>query len=112
MSSDLREDAITMPEVMKRNGYETAAFVGSVEGSENGSEDLRPKYNLDQGFQTYKADGRYFESSFPEAKGWIDEKVSGKPLFVFIPGYDVHDPYGKPTTAGERKRFTGDYSGC
>lgn len=83
---------ITLPEVLKENGYKTAAFVGSTQ---DGGGDLQPFYGFSRGFDVYNMSGLYYNSTVPSAIDWLEENKDNR-FFLFLHGYDVHDPYHKP----------------
>jgi len=94
-------ELVTMAEVFKAKGYDTAAFVAAYV--------LDSKWGLNQGFDTYfdKFDLSRFEKIslgevqrpgnevIDEALGWIDMKKDGK-FFAWIHLYDPHTPYAPP----------------
>lgn len=86
----------TLPEIMKKNGYRTAAFVGGGDMSE--------VFGYGQGFDMYddhaENDGFPWRTSsfirtFSSALSWLKDR-GDKPFFLFVHGYDVHDPYRSP----------------
>src|SRR5215469_7696161 len=100
----LKPDHLTLAELQKKQGYQTAAFIGSVILD---SKRLAP--GLDRGFDFY--------DNFPEkpqvklrwgqierramdvvqrAENWLDEHQA-EPRFVWIHMYDPHDPYEPPS---------------
>ena len=87
ISKGLGSSALTMAEVFKAQGYKTAAFVGELH--------LEPKYGFDQGFDVYNSKGFSFNDSMPSAVKWLKENKN-KNFFLFLQGYDAHDPYEAP----------------
>ena len=93
----------TWAELLKQNGYQTAAFIGAVILD---SRTLAP--GLDRGFDYYDN----FPSDSPESKHWGRVERRGedvvhraeawmdghpmKPRFVWVHLYDPHDPYEPP----------------
>ncbi len=93
----------TWAELLKQNGYQTAAFIGAVILD---SRTLAP--GLDRGFDYYDN----FPSDFDESKHWGRVERRGedvvhraeawmdghpaKPRFVWVHLYDPHDPYEPP----------------
>jgi arylsulfatase A-like enzyme len=84
--------ALTLPEVLKLYGYDTAAFTsgGHVIGA----------FGFDQGFDTFETSpglgfGSFFDT-VPMALSWIDTRTSITPWFVFLHSYDAHAPYARP----------------
>ena len=100
--SPLSEKATTIAEALKKNGYRTAAVVGSVI--------LDRSYGLDQGFDAY--DDRIairpaetmalaeLQRSAAEvtvaANTWLKTSGSGTPWFLWAHYYDPHLPYSAP----------------
>jgi choline-sulfatase len=93
----------TLAEVVKAQGYRTAAFVGSYV--------LSAKFGLNQGFDFYDDDfgkptraggivnlnqlERPAAEVIRRAVQWIENK-SSSPFFTWIHLYDPHDPYAPP----------------
>ncbi|HSR69145.1 MAG TPA: sulfatase-like hydrolase/transferase [Acidobacteriota bacterium] len=100
----LSEDIPTLAEVLKKRGYETAAFLASAV--------LDRRYGLDRGFDHYgdqfglqarysgKTAERTAESVMDEALQWMDSRRG--PVFVWIHLYDPHAPYQAPGPFGRR----------
>lgn len=102
-------DELTMlPEVLKENGWNTAAFVGAFV--------LDSQFNLDQGFDVYddqldrnwaktEIDARAADAfGFPERKAnlvtraaldWLEGEPS-EPFFVWLHYFDPHEPKNPP----------------
>ncbi|HKT70156.1 MAG TPA: sulfatase-like hydrolase/transferase [Terriglobales bacterium] len=94
-----------LPEILRRHGYRTAAFVGS--------QVLDPKSasapGFDRGFDTYNApfharrpgEDRYHSIErrgmevVAQALGWLNGHPRG-PFFLWLHFYDPHDPYDPP----------------
>jgi arylsulfatase A-like enzyme len=84
----------TIAEVLKKNGYATAAFTGGFRVSK--------KYGFDHGFDIYKEEynskskdsgqGVRLENLEKDLFSWLD-KHSNKKFFLFIHSYDTHMPY-------------------
>jgi membrane-anchored protein YejM (alkaline phosphatase superfamily) len=88
----------TIADVLKRNGYTTAAFVGNAV--------LRPNRNLDSGFDVYNAylpsteiNRRLPERNAPQltraALHWL-ETHNGERFFLWLHYQDPHAPYTPP----------------
>jgi len=76
---------ITLTEVLKNNGYETIAYAskfGFVKG----------KFGFNRGFKEYTDINNLLRNNIQSAIEWLDNKRNG-PFFLFLYGYDVHDPY-------------------
>ena len=94
-------ELVTMAEIFKAKGYDTAAFVAAYV--------LDSRWGLNQGFDRYfdKFDLSRFErislgevqrpanEVIDEALSWLDEKKDGK-FFAWIHLYDPHTPYAPP----------------
>ena len=96
----LPDSALTLAEVLKNNGYQTAAFIGAFP--------LASVFNINQGFDTYDEhfnvkpqQNEYFfaerraEDVINSAKKWLQNPQS-KPWFVWIHLFDPHQPYQPP----------------
>lgn len=101
----LAADLPDVPELLRKNGYHTAAFLGSLA--------LDPKGGapgFDRGFDVYDANfrpedfeakGRYQsverrgEEVIAHALQWLDKRPQG-PFFLWVHLYDPHDPYDPP----------------
>ncbi|HKW27437.1 MAG TPA: sulfatase-like hydrolase/transferase [Terriglobales bacterium] len=105
LGSPLEKDLPYLPEILRRHGYRTAAFVGS--------QVLDPKTasapGFDRGFDTYDApfharrpgDDRYHSIErrgmevVEHALTWLNQHPHG-PFFLWLHFYDPHDPYDPP----------------
>ncbi len=97
----LPQDQTTLAEVLKKEGYSTAAVVGAYV--------LDSKFGLDQGFDHYydNFDLSRYENISPgyiqrtgdevvqESIRWLSS-VRPKPFFLWVHLYDPHDPYTPP----------------
>ncbi|MBZ5688261.1 MAG: sulfatase [Acidobacteriia bacterium] len=93
-----------LPEILHRNGYKTAAFVGALVLDPT---KLAPGF--DQGFDVYDAGfhrrrrgednyhslERRGEEVLSRASAWLSKHSAG-PFFLWIHLYDPHDPYTPP----------------
>lgn len=99
----------TMPEVLQRQGWNTAAFVGSSV--------LKKQFGFSRGFAVYddempKADPRKIVGDYAERRA--DEVVnkaiawlalqSAKPFFLWVHVFDPHSPYNPPPPYREKYR--------
>jgi arylsulfatase A-like enzyme/Flp pilus assembly protein TadD len=94
----VREELTTLAEVMKNNGYATAAFVGAYP--------LDSRFGLNQGFDVYddeyeRSHDRKISSAerradevVGRAVDWLNKQIS--PWFLWVHCYDPHDPYDPP----------------
>ncbi len=106
---------VTAAELLKKQGYQTAAFIGAVILDSNS---LAP--GLDRGFDYYdnfpKSDSKDAEGKNTErwgrverrgmevvehAEAWFDKHRAG-PHFVWVHLYDPHDPYEPPQPFAEK----------
>jgi len=101
----LSDDALTLAEILKAQGYSTGAFIGSII--------LDSRHGLDQGFDTYDDDVTHYSSEMKKRtivtrraeqvleRGfhWIDEQDS--PFFSWLHFYDPHAPYDPPSPFSE-----------
>lgn len=105
---ELGENALTLAEILRRNGYQTAAFVGSSYEREQGH--YRRKFGLDQGFSKYKVPDMHLENTSRRSLKWLETKEENKPYFLFLQGYDVHG-YGTHQPENTfRENITGYFS--
>ena len=97
----LSEKHETLAEILKNNGYATAAFVGAFV--------LDRRFGLAQGFEVYDdrmgADVRLLENVEAERdagavasafSAWLGQKTSDQPFFAWLHFYDPHSPYNPP----------------
>ena len=101
------DELTTLPEILKGEGYQTAAFVSALV--------LEKKYNLDQGFDLYD-DGPLHPVERPATEvnekifDWLDTgRDPEKPVFLWAHYYDAHSPYEPP--APWDKKYDPDYEG-
>ena len=91
----------TLAEVLKKEGYQTAAFISAFV--------LDARYGLDQGFGRYddmvdtqvgSAYGSLSERSADKttdaAIRWLDNRDSANPFFLWVHYFDAHFPYEPP----------------
>lgn len=93
---ELTPDAVTLAEVMKKNGYTTVGFTGDA-----GARGIQGN-NI--GFDEYidtPAGFNGFDLSVPLAVDWITQNKDKK-FFMFLHGYDSHGQYNP-------KEFTGQF---
>jgi arylsulfatase A-like enzyme len=99
--------SITLASILRADGYQTAAFIGSMI--------LDRRYGLDQGFDFYDSPFETAPGSIANqysarvrrdaslvtraARQWIDRNKS-EPFFAFLHFYDLHTPYTLPQVAG------------
>jgi arylsulfatase A-like enzyme len=90
LQSTLSEDLVTLAEVMKEGGYQTAGFVGA--------RFLRSQYGFAQGFDHYDtsfSDNTVLGAVVNDAMSeWLAQsRDPSKPLFLYLHYMDVHGPY-------------------
>jgi arylsulfatase A-like enzyme/Tfp pilus assembly protein PilF len=100
-----------LPDLLRAQGYRTAAFVGALILDPRGG--LAPGF--DRGFETYDAgfkvkrgkEDRYAtmerrgEEVVSRALAWLGQRPPG-PFFLWVHLYDAHDPYEAPEPFGSR----------
>ncbi len=85
--TELDEAEQTLAEILKANGYRTAAFTDGGETAKI--------FNLDQGFDIYDDQGGGIERINARAVKWLAANAGHK-LFLFVHCYDTHAPYEPP----------------
>ena len=104
----LSPDIVTLSDVLKKNGYETAIFSGGF--------DYSPRYGVITRFdKVVTAPENKFNvfgygtlnSTVPTAIKWLIENKDEK-FFLFVQGFDAHCPFNPPN---EFDKFTSDYNG-
>lgn len=102
IATRLADEALTLAEVLKSQGYETAGFIGSLV--------LESGTGIEQGFDIYDdvfvRENRIVEdrSGIQKDAGtvkrsflrWLDQRKTSSPFFSFIHFYDPHTPYDPP----------------
>ncbi len=79
------EEATTLAEVLRQEGYQTAAFTGGGQ--------LDPIFGLTQGFDVYDdQSGRDFATTVADSIEWLEAEPRSK-FFLFLHTYEVHAPY-------------------
>jgi len=101
----LARDLPYAPDIFRRHGYKTAAFVGSIILDPG----ARFALGFDRGFDTYDAafhrrragEDRYrtierrADEVVAHAVAWLNKHPKG-PFFLWVHLYDAHDPYDPP----------------
>ena len=94
-------EAQTLAEVLKAQGYETAAFVSAFV--------LDSSFGLDQGFDVYDdevAGEAEIAGTIAERRGelvtrsfvsWVEKRSSDRPFFAWLHFFDPHLPYAPPS---------------
>jgi choline-sulfatase len=103
----LRSSSTTLATILQRQGWDTAAFIGSAV--------LKKLFGLNQGFAVYDdqmprpGKGHEFDEDAERRAGetidhalrWLDAQ-SGKPFFLWVHIYDPHAPYQPPAPYREK----------
>jgi arylsulfatase A-like enzyme/cytochrome c-type biogenesis protein CcmH/NrfG len=86
---------VTLAQLFRANGYDTAAFTGDagVEG----------RFGFAKGFDVYFDSITFggFGTTFPQSLHWLRTR-GDRPFFLFVHGYDAHGQF--PAEAGEARR--------
>lgn len=97
----------TLAELLQRNGYRTAAFVGNPW--------LSREFGFAQGFETYRDDLADWdvpgEVVSREGLAWLETAPREQPFFLYLHYMDPHRPYGRLTreeVERERERLAAD----
>ena len=94
---------LTLAEVLKNHGYETAAFVSGYT--------LKSDANLAQGFDVYNDDldggERKAESVNADALQWLEQRKDSR-FFLFLHYFDPHGRYEAPSPYSEMFPCTND----
>ncbi len=108
VSPSLDESVPTLPAILSRSGFRTAAFVSSVV--------LSSQSGLARGFDTYsdrfemgEDDARFLntiqkrgDQPTAEAVSWLEGHAGKERLFLWLHLYDPHDPYQPPEPYASR----------
>ena len=84
--NSLDPDIRTLPEILRDEGYRTAAFTGGL--------DYHRHFSTMRGFQTTDSNPNFtgLETSLSQARDWMRGNDKKK-FFLFIHGYDAHCPF-------------------
>ncbi len=92
----------TLPEILSRHGYRTAAFTGGGQMGKN--------FGFERGFEVFEENMLQLEwQDFDPVFKWLDQVKPGEPFFLFLHTYQVHDPYCPPPPYN--KLYDPDYWG-
>ncbi len=93
----LDEGIKTLPEILKENGYKTAAFTGGL--------DYYEEFGHMRGFEKTGSNPNFtgFDVTLSQAEDWLSQN-SDKKFFLFIHGYTAHSPFDPP------EKFKGIFS--
>jgi arylsulfatase A-like enzyme len=104
----VRDEVLTLPEILREHGFATAAFISLGV--------LRPAFGLDQGFDSYDAGGgstagRTFRSAgevIAAVESWWANRPEGR-IFLWVHLSDPHSPYLAPGSPPDTElRLDGD----
>jgi arylsulfatase A-like enzyme len=87
----LREEAITLAELLVERGYRTAAFAGAGW--------LAPEFGLLQGYEVQDAENFRTlpaDAITNRAIKWLEGVPSDEPVHLLVNYFDPHDPYAPP----------------
>jgi arylsulfatase A-like enzyme len=89
----LRQEAVTLAEMLRAGGYATAAIVGGPW--------LSPTFGLLQGYEFQDASvssvaGRRSDELTAAAMAWVESVPKDKSLHLFVNYFDPHFPYDPP----------------
>lgn len=107
----LREDLPYLPDLLRKRGYATGAFIGSLildpldgtaPGFDRGFDVYDAGFHLRRhGTDRYKSVERRAAVVVDSALGWLSQ-LANPPFFLWIHLYDPHDPYDPPAPFKER----------
>lgn len=93
---------VTLAEILKENGYQTACF--------NAGGYMKSVWGFDQGFDVYDSSRPWlFADAVDLGTAWLADRRRDQPFFLFLHTYEVHHPYLPATEYAAR--FRGDYAG-
>jgi len=108
-----------LPDILRKHGYTTGAFVGSlildpVAGIAPGFDRGFDKY--DAGFRVVRAHESRYDTVerragdvVAHALAWLKQRPKAKPFFLWVHLYDPHDPYDPPEPY--KSKFADPYDG-
>ncbi|MDD5772434.1 MAG: sulfatase [bacterium] len=93
----LNKSISTLPDILKKSGYKTAAFTGGL--------DYYKEFGHMLGFEETDNNPNFtgFDVTLTQARDWLSRN-SDKKFFLFIHGYDAHPPFTPP------EKFKGIFS--
>lgn len=104
---ELNPSAITLAEILKKNGYATGGFTGDA--------GISAPFGFGKGFDEYYDKEMFggLNDSITKAIEWLDNNKDKK-FFLFLHGYDVHGQYAPKEGFDYRyveKPYEGQYTG-
>jgi arylsulfatase A-like enzyme/tetratricopeptide (TPR) repeat protein len=112
MGDPLGKEIPSLPEILHRNGYKTAAFVGALvldptklaPGFDRGFDHYDAGFHRRHpGEDNYHSLERRGEEVLSRAVAWLNKHPTG-PFFLWVHLYDPHDPYTPPEPYQSRYR--------
>jgi arylsulfatase A-like enzyme len=106
----LPSSAVTFVDVLKENGYTTAAFVGDRDYSPRFGHTSRFHYAFEPPAKSETDDWKSYgvlENVMPPAREWLRQNRDKK-FFLLVQGYNTHCPFAVPK---EDSRFDPNYRG-
>lgn len=90
----------TLAQILKRNGFRTAAFLGSFAldrrfGFDRGFDVFDETFDIALDARNFDQDQRRAAAVTDAALSWV-EKTSREPAFLFVHYFDAHAPYAAP----------------
>ena len=84
----LPEASVTLAEVLRGQGYRTAAFIRNAQ--------LRRGNGFEQGFELYRDEAGDADEILRHATEWLDGREGDRPFFLYLHFLDAHWPYDVP----------------
>jgi len=82
----IRDENLTLAEILRRRGYRTGGFAGGGYVSDD--------FGFNRGFEIYES-GRWLPPNTGDAISWMVRHRRER-FFAFVHGFDVHRPYESP----------------
>lgn len=92
----LKPEALTLAEILRRRGYQTAAFSANLL--------LERASGLDQGFERYEVSTGPADALTPEVLEWLAGRDPDRPFLLYVHTIDPHWPYLPPADLVARLR--------
>lgn len=90
----LHENETMLAERLRDAGHDTAAFVGGGL--------MAAHWGFAQGFDVHRSAGATLSRNRAAVEGWARAHDPARPFFLFLHGYDVHEPHAPPASLRER----------
>ncbi len=85
LDETLPRDTELLSEILRENGYLTAAFTAGGQ--------MSGRYGFCRGFDIYAESEYHSGPIFGQGKSWLDTIPVSQPFFLFLHTYEVHHPY-------------------